>query len=152
MSAIEVPCWVTLQSVNNLDILQNFWYEALQVTAYIWRPLGFDYVKPLKSPQLIICNIFGLLLTHRVHNLTEKSSQNGQISHITYCMWICKFYKIVRVILEVPFKIKTKKLIQNKFTKYFFMKFILLTMHTCWSSLKLPNNTYHGEKHHFLKN
>ena len=64
---------------------------------------------------------------------SELSHILHHTAHITYCMWICKFFKIVMVLLEVIFK----KLSRMSLRFFVLLKIIVSTMPTHWSSLKL---------------
>jgi hypothetical protein len=48
-------------------------------------------------------------------------------SHITYYVWICKFYKILVINTVVTLK-NSSKLILETFDKYFLMEIITLTI------------------------
>ena len=97
-----------------------------------------------KALKLAKCNIFGLPLTQwdRVFKQTRSESSHftRHISHITYCMWVCKFYKIGKVILEVIFK-TSKKWSRMSLQNVCFMKILVLTKPTQWSSPRLVKNT-----------
>ena len=83
-----------------------------------------------------------LMLTHRDNILQKIQSGSSHVthhtSHITNCMWNCKFYKILRIIVVVHFG-KSLRLNRNMFMKYFLIKIIVLTIQIPRSRPELLN-------------
>ena len=79
-------------------------YEALQVIAHIWLPLGFGSEKPLKNPW---------------DPHIKKGVSCWLIETPSYKSQICMFNKIFRIIVEVHFGNSLKPSLK-KFMNFFF--------------------------------
>mgnify|MGYP007004896390 FL=1 len=102
-----------------------------------WLCFWKTTTKPLNSSNNKFLNSRWLIETTSYKKIKSGSSHvTHHTSHITNCMWNCKFYKIFRIIVVVHFG-KSFKLNLNKFMKYFFIKIIVLTKQTPRSSTKL---------------
>ena len=102
-----------------------------------WLCFWKTTTKPLNSSNNKFLNSRWLIETTSYKKIKSGSLHvTHHTSHITNCMWNCKFYKIFRIIVVVHFG-KSFKLNLNKFMKYFVIKIIVLTKQTPRSSPKL---------------